>query len=144
MFRGQPDIIWAVNRRGTPWRCGDNTINYLVQYGDILGPPHGIKQITMFNRENVECLDSSFTTTTTIKRRWRKAIVSAVVTVDGLRLNTLSYLQSVDLSRLMTTFMSDPPRTADSQGINYCSNCRPLNMIACATQNLKMNLHNVQ
>ncbi|KAG8245348.1 hypothetical protein J6590_005665 [Homalodisca vitripennis] len=33
-----------------------------------VGPPHGIKQITMFIRENVECLDSSFTTTTTIKR----------------------------------------------------------------------------
>ncbi|KAG8326613.1 hypothetical protein J6590_037170 [Homalodisca vitripennis] len=32
-----------------------------------VGPPHGIKQITMFIRENVECLDSSFTTTTTIK-----------------------------------------------------------------------------
>ncbi|KAG8278415.1 hypothetical protein J6590_019041 [Homalodisca vitripennis] len=31
-----------------------------------VGPPHGIKQITMFIRENVECLDSSFTTTTTI------------------------------------------------------------------------------
>ncbi|KAG8328291.1 hypothetical protein J6590_000951 [Homalodisca vitripennis] len=29
---------------------------------DNLGPPHGIKQITMFIRENVECLDSSFTT----------------------------------------------------------------------------------
>ncbi|KAG8291094.1 hypothetical protein J6590_068938 [Homalodisca vitripennis] len=34
-----------------------------------VGPPHGIKQITMFIRENVECLDSSFTTTTTIKAR---------------------------------------------------------------------------
>ncbi|KAG8292151.1 hypothetical protein J6590_045818 [Homalodisca vitripennis] len=34
-----------------------------------VGPPHGIKQITMFIRENVECLDSSFTTTTTIKCR---------------------------------------------------------------------------
>ncbi|KAG8330060.1 hypothetical protein J6590_072291 [Homalodisca vitripennis] len=32
-----------------------------------VGPPHGIKQITMFIRENVECLDSSFTTTTTIR-----------------------------------------------------------------------------
>ncbi|KAG8290071.1 hypothetical protein J6590_090975 [Homalodisca vitripennis] len=32
-----------------------------------VGPPHGIKQITMFIRENVECLDLSFTTTTTIK-----------------------------------------------------------------------------
>ncbi|KAG8271059.1 hypothetical protein J6590_070386 [Homalodisca vitripennis] len=32
-----------------------------------VGPPHVIKQITMFIRENVECLDSSFTTTTTIK-----------------------------------------------------------------------------
>ncbi|KAG8324688.1 hypothetical protein J6590_086591 [Homalodisca vitripennis] len=32
-----------------------------------VGPPHGIKQITMFIRENVECLDSSFTTTTAIK-----------------------------------------------------------------------------
>ncbi|KAG8289947.1 hypothetical protein J6590_093858 [Homalodisca vitripennis] len=35
-----------------------------------VGPPHGVKQITMFIRENVECLDSSFTTTTTIKWRW--------------------------------------------------------------------------
>ncbi|KAG8286400.1 hypothetical protein J6590_060942 [Homalodisca vitripennis] len=32
-----------------------------------VGPPYGIKQITMFIRENVECLDSSFTITTTIK-----------------------------------------------------------------------------
>ncbi|KAG8300636.1 hypothetical protein J6590_072042 [Homalodisca vitripennis] len=37
-----------------------------------VGPPHGIKQITMFIRENVECLDSSFTTTTTIKDRFKQ------------------------------------------------------------------------
>ncbi|KAG8247311.1 hypothetical protein J6590_063581 [Homalodisca vitripennis] len=37
--------------------------------------PHGIKQITMFIRENVECLDSSFTTTTTIKWPYRKQLI---------------------------------------------------------------------
>ncbi|KAG8293175.1 hypothetical protein J6590_025273 [Homalodisca vitripennis] len=40
---------------------------YTFSYPTHMGPPHGIKQITMFIRENVECLDSSFTTTTTIK-----------------------------------------------------------------------------
>ncbi|KAG8280124.1 hypothetical protein J6590_088871 [Homalodisca vitripennis] len=36
--------------------------------GSAARDPHGIKQlISMFIRENVECLDSSFTTTTTIK-----------------------------------------------------------------------------
>ncbi|KAG8286854.1 hypothetical protein J6590_049864 [Homalodisca vitripennis] len=44
-----------------------------------VGPPHGIKQITMFIRENVECLDSSFTTTTTIKRHAVPAVKSMTV-----------------------------------------------------------------
>ncbi|KAG8336680.1 hypothetical protein J6590_041049 [Homalodisca vitripennis] len=48
----------------TPWvrRTGSER-----DKADNCGSPHGIKQITMFIRENVECLDSSFTTTTTIK-----------------------------------------------------------------------------
>ncbi|KAG8290724.1 hypothetical protein J6590_077271, partial [Homalodisca vitripennis] len=45
-----------------------------------VGPPHGIKQITMFIRENVECLDSSFTTTTTIKHDKRRETEEATYT----------------------------------------------------------------
>ncbi|KAG8271036.1 hypothetical protein J6590_071414 [Homalodisca vitripennis] len=45
-----------------------------------VGPPHGIKQITMFIRENVECLDSSFTTTTTIKSRARSVTYGTYIT----------------------------------------------------------------
>ncbi|KAG8322856.1 heme binding [Homalodisca vitripennis] len=47
-----------------------------------VGPPHGIKQITMFIRENVECLDSSFTTTTTIKERAREEVKSVLGETD--------------------------------------------------------------
>ncbi|KAG8290297.1 hypothetical protein J6590_085487 [Homalodisca vitripennis] len=44
-----------------------------------VGPPHGIKQITMFIRENVECLDSSFTTTTTIKLEAQRECCANVI-----------------------------------------------------------------
>ncbi|KAG8265033.1 hypothetical protein J6590_104090 [Homalodisca vitripennis] len=53
-------MVQSVSRRF--WcKCDEFSVHMVV------GPPHGIKQITMFIRENVECLDSSFTTTTTIK-----------------------------------------------------------------------------
>ncbi|KAG8271816.1 hypothetical protein J6590_054646, partial [Homalodisca vitripennis] len=61
-----------------------------------VGPPHGIKQITMFIRENVECLDSSFTTTTTIKNRsdWSN-ISDRRSAVSRLRLYQLQLANSV-------------------------------------------------
>ncbi|KAG8303348.1 hypothetical protein J6590_013620 [Homalodisca vitripennis] len=55
---------------------------------DNCGSPHGIKQITMFIRENVECLDSSFTTTTTIKEDLRNQIeLAAQIVRNKLSLN---------------------------------------------------------